>query len=132
MSRFILLLLAVFLHSSNSKAILEVLMDPEGCTYLKCEFRGTGEHCNPASSLKEALKTGNGTSFKLLKGETDYKLLARLERRYDSNTFTIVRDINLGEKCEKKALWCNAVFSIVAGSLSEYLELVVNMRLKDC
>ncbi|GMT26525.1 hypothetical protein PFISCL1PPCAC_17822, partial [Pristionchus fissidentatus] len=81
--------------------------DPSNCVHLRCEWRGRGEHCKPATRLTHA-DSLTGMTFSFFgEDESDASLLARVKARYPANTFTLVEIGAVGEQCEERLLWCN-------------------------
>ncbi|CAJ0581722.1 unnamed protein product, partial [Mesorhabditis spiculigera] len=84
-------------------------MDPSYCVNLRCEWQGTGEHCKPVTRYSLARETAVGRWFNYLsKDESDDELIARIRAEYPVNTFTIVKGVEFGKRCEGKFLWCNS------------------------
>ncbi|CAO4368966.1 unnamed protein product [Caenorhabditis nigoni] len=57
--------------------------------------------------------------------ESETSILARVQKRYPLNTFTMVaNDVPLGKECIARRLWCNFVDGYVAKDYKDLLKLI--------
>ncbi|PIC41970.1 hypothetical protein B9Z55_009199 [Caenorhabditis nigoni] len=116
------------LYSSN--ALLILLTDPSECVHLKCEWRGRG--CTPPSLLnyfdKQKQKTVPNSQLLPYEihedDESEASILARVQKKYPLNTFTMVaRDVPLGKECARR-LWCSAAKWYLADDFQSLINLI--------
>ncbi|CAO4368965.1 unnamed protein product [Caenorhabditis nigoni] len=111
MGRLTLSLFLIVAYLSTSSALLSLLMDSSYCVHLKCEWRGSG--CEPSSQFNRFYqrKTVPDSQLAPYDFEDDFEseavILARIRKMYPMNTFNVVHDSPLDEKCKARRLWCN-------------------------
>ncbi|CAI2356450.1 unnamed protein product [Caenorhabditis sp. 36 PRJEB53466] len=100
-------------------------MDISSCINLRCEWRGVGKQCKSATTLPT---DGFGHYFEFLNDdESDDDLLTRIKGRHPLNTFMIVNNVELGEMCQGRRLWCNvAQQSLGEGAYKAFFDYLLS------